>query len=276
MRARVVAAGALCAALAWLAPASAHADPERVKFLADKLKNDGDFRVRTNAALALGASNEDSAVDPLCGGLGDGSEVVRQAAAVALKRLGRSSAVGCLKARAAIESNEAVKIAIERAVESVQGGGGGGSEDPLKENPNAKYYIALSALSNATGRPQAEVERLVLVPLRKKLQEASNVQLAPASETAEVARGVLTKRKLKGFYLSIAIDRFDYNDGNLRVRVKVAVFNYPNKSLLGNADASRIAPGVSKPDKQIEDQLMEVTGAAAGDQFAQNASQFVN
>src|SRR5579864_4991122 len=71
---------------------SARAD-NRTQFLAERLKyppvagQPDDFRVRTNAALALGATNDDDAVGPLCGGLDDPSDVVRQAAAVALKRL---------------------------------------------------------------------------------------------------------------------------------------------------------------------------------------------
>ena len=60
-----------------------------------------DFRVRTNAALALGATDDDDAIAPLCGGLDDPSEVVRQAVAVALKRLARPSSRDCLQRRAA-------------------------------------------------------------------------------------------------------------------------------------------------------------------------------
>ena len=67
----------------------------RLQFLSDQLRyppaagTTDDFRVRTNAALALGATNDDGAVSPLCGGLDDPSAVVRQAVAVALKKLAR-------------------------------------------------------------------------------------------------------------------------------------------------------------------------------------------
>ena len=53
----------------------------------------------------------------------------------------------------------------------------------------------------------------------------------------------MKKRKLKGFYLAIAVDRFDYADGNLRVKVKIGVFTYPDKSLLGNVDKTLTAQG---------------------------------
>lgn len=275
-RGRVLAAALLTTVIALGTPSDARADEARVKFLTEKLRAD-DFRVRTNAALALGATNEDVAVDPLCGSLSDTSEVVRQASAVALKRLGRSSAVSCLRAREEVESNEAVKVAITRAIEAVSAGGdsGGGGDDKIKENPNAKYYIALSTIANSTGRAQPEVERIVAKAIKEKLDGAGNVQIAPSKETADAARSVMSKRKLKGFYLAIAVDRFDYSDGNLRVKVKIGVFTYPGKSLLGNVDKTLTAQGVSSGDHASEDRLMEMAAGLASEQFAQNASAFL-
>ena len=98
-----------------VAPVAARAD-SRTDFLIQRLQSD-DFRVRTNAALALGATNDDAAVNPLCGALEDGSEVVRQASAVALKRLLRASSLACLKRRLDAEKNDSVKLQISRAVE---------------------------------------------------------------------------------------------------------------------------------------------------------------
>jgi hypothetical protein len=256
-------------------PGTARADADRVQFLSDKMKSD-DFRVRTNAALALGATNDDGAVSPLCGGLSDSSDVVRQASAVALKRLARSSAAGCLNARKDVESVDSVKVAITRALEAVGGGGdSGGSDDQIKDNPNAKYYIALSSVANSTGRTQAEVEKLVLKAIKAKLDGAGNVQIATPKETADSARATMSKRKLKGFYLAIAVDRFDYSDGNLRVKVKIGVFTYPGKALMGNVDKTLTAQGVSNPDKGSEDKLMDMAAGLASEQFTQNASAFL-
>jgi hypothetical protein len=276
-RGGVLAAALLAATVVSLAaPGVARADESRMKFLSEKMR-DQDARVRTSAALALGASNEDGAVDPLCGGLGDSEDVVRQAAAVALKRLNRHRSLECLKARESREPSEAVKIAITRAIEAISSGsdhGGGGGGD-VKDNPNAKYYISLSTVANATGRAQTEVERIVLKSIRGKLDAAGSVQLAPGTETPDHAREVMKNRKMKGFYLAIAVDRFDYADGNLRVKVKIGVFNYPNKSLLGNVDKTLTAQGVSSGDKASEDRLLELAAGLASEQFAQNASAFL-
>lgn len=273
-RGRVLAAALLALAVVGVST-DARADSERVRFLSDKMRSD-DFRVRTNAALALGQTNDDGAVDPLCGGLSDSSEVVRQASAVALKRLAKSSASTCLKDRERVEPVEAVKTAITRALEAIGGGDtGGGTEDPIKENPNAKYYIALSTVANSTNRAQPEVERVVLKAIRSKLDGAGTVQLAPMKETPDSAREKMKQKKLKGFYLAIAVDRFDYSDGNLRVKVKIGVFTYPGKSLMGNVDKTLTAQGVSSPDKSSEDKLMEMAAGLASEQFAQNASAFL-
>jgi hypothetical protein len=279
-KAKMVRAALVVAAVV-LAPfysATASADADRVKFLADKLSSD-DPRVRTSAALALGASNDDAAVDPLCKALGDSTEVVRQASAVAMKRLGRSGAVPCLRARLDKESNDGVKIAIERALESISagsgGGGGGGSDDKVKDNPSAKYYIALSTIANSTGRSQPEVESVVVKAIKAKLEAAGTIQIAPNKESAETAKDTLKKRKMNGFYLAVAVDKFDYSNGNLRVKVKIGVFTYPGKSLLGNVDKTLTKEGVSSGDKSSEDQMLDMAAGLASEQFAQNASAFL-
>ena len=248
----------------------------RTDFLVARLKAD-DFRVRTNAALALGATNDDGVVQPLCTALADSSEVVRQAAAVALKRLAKSSATGCLKARLGAEQTASVKLQISRAIESLEtGGGGGGGDDAAavqtapKVVANAKIYVSISPIANATGRAQGDIDRIVLGAIRTKLESLGTVQIAPAKETPEAARATISKRKLKGFYLAVGVDKFDYSDGNLRVKVKVAVFTYPGKDLRGEVPAGITQSGVRPGDKASEDNLMDMAAARAIELFAQN------
>jgi hypothetical protein len=261
-------------------PRVALADAERVKFLAEKLKDD-DARVRTSAALALGASNEDLAVPPLCGALGDQADVVRQASAVALKRLSRTSSLGCLRDRMPLEASDTVKAAITRAIDWVTANGSGEAptpppaDDKIKENPAAKYYISLSSVANSTSRAQPEVETVVLKAVKAKLDAAGTVQLAPPKETADRARESMKKRKMSGFYLAIAVDRFEYAGGSLKVKVKIGVFSYPGKSLIGNVDKTLTKEGVSGVDKSAEDQLLDMAAGLAIEQFAQNASAFL-
>lgn len=276
-RGGVLAASLFVLATVGLVPHESLADESRLKFLAEKLK-DTDPRVRTSAALALGQSGEDGAVEPLCVGLADREDVVRQAAAVAMKRLNRTRSLECLRTREQEETSEAAKVVISRAIESIAAngeGGSGGGVEPITQNPNAKYYVSLSTVANQTGRAQSEVDRIVLNSIRQKLGSASDVQLAPTTESPDKAREVMKARKMKGFYLAIAVDRFDYADGNLRVKVKIGVFNYPNKSLLGNLEKKLTAQGVSTQDKASEDRLLDLAAGLASEQFAQNASAFL-
>ena len=55
-----------------------------VDHLVQNLSSGSDFRIRTQAALALGASKSRRAVEPLCTGLNDQNATVRAASAAAL------------------------------------------------------------------------------------------------------------------------------------------------------------------------------------------------
>jgi HEAT repeats len=249
----------------------------RVQFLADRLRfppaagQPDDFRVRTNAALALGATHDDGAVAPLCGGLEDPSELVRQAVAVALKRLARASSLECLRRRVGVEAIAAVKEKIQRAIEACQGpsvpSGGAGGETYMAD---ARYYVSISPIANNTTRARADIERLVHDAIVARLAELGEYQVAPAGESSEVARSLMARRKLKGFYLAVSVDKLDYSDGNLRVRVKIAVFSYPGKDLRGEVPAGATMPGARPGDSGSEDQLLGVVAAKAAELFAQN------
>ncbi len=264
-------------ALALLGPSAVLAEG-RVSFLTERLRyppNAGqpdDFRVRTNAALALGATNDEDAVAPLCGGLEDPSEVVRQAAAVALRRLARATSLDCLRRRRAVETNAVVKQQIQRAIDAAEASGGsssGGGAGPSYVAA-AKYYVAVSPITNATARATSDVERAVRDAIASKLTELGDYQLAPGGETLDGARAVLNKRKLKGYYLGVSVDKFDYSGGNLRVRIRLAVFSYPGRELRGEVPAGATLPGTLPGDHAAEDQLLSVVAARAAELFAQN------
>jgi HEAT repeats len=273
--------------LAWLAVlatflltvAPARADG-RVAFLSERLKyppgsgKADDFRVRTNAALALGATDDDDAIAPLCTGLDDPSEVVRQAVAVALKRLGRASAHDCLQRRVAVETNAAVKAQVKRALDALDAAaapaGGQGREPSTATIVNAKYYVSVSKVTNHTTRAAADVERIVGGAIASKLADIGEYQLAPQGESNTAAKAALTKRKMKGYYLGVSVDKLDYSDGSLHVRVKIAVFSYPDRDLRGEVPAGATLPGARPGDSGAEEQLMSVVAARAAELFAQN------
>lgn len=265
--------------LAMLFVSASAAGDGRVAFLSDRLKyppkagQSDDFRVRTNAALALGATNDDAAVAPLCSGLDDPNELVREAVAVALKKLARSSSLACLQRRGAVETSASVKAEIKHAEDAVaastEPSGSTGNDAPAFA-ANAKYYVSVSRITNNTTRTSADIERIVHGAIASKLAELGEYQLAPSGETNDAARSALTKRHLKGYYLGVSVDKLDYSDGNLRVRVKIAVFSYPGRDLRGEVPAGATLPGARPGDAAAEDQLMSVVAARAAELFAQN------
>ncbi len=243
---------------------------DRIAFLIERLKfppsagQADDFRVRTNAALQLGRTNDDAAVQPLCDALrGDPSDVVRLAVVAGLKRLARPAALPCLKDRLAIETNEAAKTQIQQAIDAI-------SAAPAAAVANAKYYVALSRVTNNTGRAQADVDAVVLGAIRDKLTALGGYQIAPAGETPDAARAVISGRHLKGYYLFITVDKFDYSGGNLRVKVKLGVSTYPGKDLRGEVPVSPVKSGVQPGDKASEDDLMGLAAGHAVELFAQS------
>ena len=248
-------------------------------FLAERLKAE-DFRVRTNAALALGATNDEAAVQPLCGALADANEVVRQAAAAGLKRLAKPSSVACMRARVSAEPSDAVKLQLSRAIDAIAAAApapaatGASAASPMdappKNVPGAKIYVSVSPVANATSRAQADVDRAVLAAVRAKLESLGTIQIAPRGEAPEAARAVLSKRKLKGYYLSISIDKFEYAAGNLKVNLKMAVLTYPGKDLKGEVPAGVVQTGVRPGDARAEDNLMAMAASRAVELFAQN------
>jgi len=239
---------------------------DRIDFLASRLRSDKDFRVRANAALALGATDDDRAVQPLCDGLNDEHEIVRKAAAAAHERLKRPASVDCLKRRDASEKESSVKLQIQRALDAIKAAGGGSSSGG--SNANAKFYIALSPVTNRSSRSQADVDRIIQGAIVGKLRSMGGYDFAPQGETVEQAKAATQKRNLKGFYLAIVLEKLEYSGSGLRVSLRVAVSTYPGKDIKGELSKGGNISGARSGDTSTEDQLMQAVAAAAAETFA--------
>jgi hypothetical protein len=250
-------------ALVFVFVASVALADDRIAFLAERLRTADDFRVRASAALALGNTNDDAAVPPLCVGIDDSSDIVRKAVALALGRLMRSSGLVCLRRRSSVEKDASVKQQIDRAIDQIQAGGGGA---PVA---NAKYYVSLSPVSNGSSRPQADVDRVIQGAIKAKLSQIGGYEIAPAGESPAAAKDTISKRGLKGFYLSIKLDKLEYDDGGLHVKIRMAVSTYPGKDLQGDMSKGGGIAGVHPGDTSSEDQLMTAVASSAAESFAQ-------
>lgn len=231
---------------------------------AEQLKSGDDFRVRTQAALALGSSKSKRAVKSLCSGLEDDSTTVRAASAAALGKL-KKGGESCLKARLKDEGNSTVKSSIKKALANLKAG----SEPTITES--SKFYIAIAKATDKTGRSEGEVDAIVRKAMSKAADNIDGYVIAPASETTTEAKDRLGKwKKLKAFYLSPKILPPKYAGDALTIKVEIAIFTYPGKALKGSIPVNLTMEGVSSEDKSSEDELIERAVARALEKFSQN------
>ena len=168
-----------------------------------------------------------------------------------------------------------MKPQIKRALDALDAAGGGpavgGRRRRARRPPRTRSTTSPSRPSRTTPparRPTCE--RIVHDAIASKLAELGEYQLAPVGRDRTRRQGGAREAKLKGFYLGVSVDKFDYSDGNLRVRVKIAVFSYPGRDLRGEVPAGATLPGARPGDTGAEDQLMSVVAARAAELFAQN------
>ncbi len=234
-------------------------DTADVDHLMQNLVSGSDFRIRTQAALALGASRSRRAVEPLCTGLADPNATVRAASAAALGRL-RLGGTECLQKRLTSETSETVKTTIQKAL------------DPVFTT-DTKYYLAIGKVTDKTGRSGEEIDGIIRGAMASAAALLPVFALAPAGETLlDAKRRLAPHVNVKSYFLSPRIGAPEYVAGNLTVRLEIAMFSYPDKALLGNYTTKLTEPGVTAADSETENDLIKTAGERALDKFSQIAT----
>lgn len=241
--------------------------------LIKQLKTSDDFRVRTQAALALGASGDEAAVRPLCDALGDSNASVKVASAAALGKLGKPSAIPCLRAAASKETTPAVKAQAEKSIAALESTGASAPAPaaPPPPGPDAKYYVAIQ-INNKTSRPAAEVDAIVRAAMQEKLLAKKGYAVAPKSETSAQGGQVVKSKKLKGFFLIATVEAPVYAGGDLSQAIRVSLWTYPDKSLQGEFGPKLTQSGTPKTDKESETALMKLCAENAVEAFQKVAA----
>lgn len=249
----------------WLSSSIAAAQTSDLDRLIYNLASSEDFRVRTQAALALGASKSERATSPLCSALADLNTTVRAASAAALGRLGLAGGRACLEKRLATESSDVVKATIQKALEVLKGGGGA---EPIFAS-DTKFYISIGKTTDKTGRGTGEIDGIVRGAMTSKVGQTSGFLAAPGSETpAEAKKRLAAHGGVKAFFLSPSVGPPDYSNGNLKVKIEVAMLSYPEKNLIGSYSVNLTEPGVSPGSTENENELVRMAAERAIDKFA--------
>jgi hypothetical protein len=245
-------------------PRSVRADP-RTGYLVQQLKTSDDFRVRTQAALALGASGDDAAVKPLCDALTDSNASVKVAAAAALGKLGKPAGLPCLQASVAKESGS-TKTQMQKSIDALKSGGGGVAAPPPPA-ADAKFYVAIE-VANKTKRAADEIDTIVRGAMQTKLLGKSGYAVAPKGESSAQGGKIVKSKKLKGFYLIATVEPPVYEGGNLTQVVRVSMWTYPGKALQGEFSPKLTQSDTPKGDTKSENLLVKMCVENAIDTFA--------
>lgn len=210
----------------------AQVDP-RIASLSKQLGTGQEPKVRSQAALGLGSSDDPEALKPLCAALKDPSEQVRAASAQALGKLKELAGLECLKARKS-ETDAATKAAIQASIEALQ----------AFKDRTPRVYVQLSGVKDKTGKLKPEVLKVTEARMKRKLTQVGAL-LAPTKESKAAAQGVLRKHGIQGFRLQAEIHATE--GGGLRV--SVVCIGYPDQSLLGDVELQ--ASG-AKPEELLK------------------------
>jgi len=240
----------------------------QVDALARRLR-DPSFQVRVQAALSLGASDSSQAVAPLCSALDDRDAIVRAAAAAALGRLRRTDGLTCLRQRLAKESNGSVRSQLARAVRRLE------QDQALLPDARAcrpptrasRWYVAVDEASNKTSRPRRDVDLVVQAAMRRKLLAEPKAAIAPCGEDKEVFRRIAKGNKVRGFLLRPSVEAISYEGNSLSVALRVTLFSYPDMALQGELVPTMSMSGISAPDTDAEDKLLQMAAERAVDSF---------
>ncbi|HMK74413.1 MAG TPA: HEAT repeat domain-containing protein [Myxococcaceae bacterium] len=200
-------------ALLLLARGVASADGDaRWSFLVRQLGSAQDPRARVQAAMALGATEEASALEPLCAALRDPVPLVRAAAAKSLPRLHETGALDCLLAH-------------------------GEDADPLARAETAQAVAAVRALGERSPRIHVAVLPVVdasdppadpaLVALARS-RLLSRLRWLGAEAAAEPEDRSAARTQLRGFQLRARLVH-----RGPEVSVAVVCLTYPEQEVLG-------------------------------------------
>lgn len=234
---------------------------QKTGFLTQQLKTSDDFRVRTQAALALGATGDDAAVKPLCDALGDDNAMVKQSAAAALGKLGKAGGHACLKTALAKETAAGPKKQMQKALDALAG-----FAPPPPPGPDSKYYVSID-ISNKSKRSADEVDSIVRSAMQSKLLRQTGYAVAPKGESSADAGKIVKSKKLAGYYLLASVEPPVYDGGNLTQVVRVSMWTYPTKALKGEFAPKLTQSDTPKADPEGEKALIKMCVENAVDTF---------
>lgn len=245
--------------------ASVAASNPKLDELCKALGEDGNYKVRVQAALVLGKLSDPGAVPCLMKALGDSNKTVRGMVAQALGQLGDASAVDPLRKLLSGESDPFVKSQAERALAALSGAGGAGKR--------AKIYLAFGPFTGGTKSAGPDAAKIVADALARELGKlpAVTLSLTPGDQHSFPKTGLL------GFYIDGNITRLEdvitAGASETNCDVKVMVARWPTKSIISWTNAGASLQSGSRP-RDKESARRDCLEASAG-QLSEELGRFL-
>jgi hypothetical protein len=196
--------------------ASADADA-RWSFLVRQLTTAQDPRARVQAALTLGATEDASALGPLCTALSDPEPLVRAAVARSLPNLHDPAALDCLLSHGT-DPDGLARDEVARAVAALRA---------VRER-RPKVYVAVPPVVDDSDPPaDASLLSLARTRLVSRLRWMG-AQVAPDAEDRSAAKAALVHAQLQGFQIRTRLAR-----KGSEVAVVMVCLSYPDQQVLG-------------------------------------------
>ncbi|MDW8361213.1 MAG: HEAT repeat domain-containing protein [Myxococcales bacterium] len=229
--------------------AAAQGDP-RTEYLTRLLTTSTSFRVRAQAALSLGRLQGNTAASrALAIALReDEHPAVRTAAAAALEQVGDTSpqVLSALETAVREERDRAARDAASRALASLRRlarmrppaspspASGAASVDPSPPPASsgpARYYVGIGVPGTRVASIDRETLERARAFIERNVAAMEGVRLAPANESNEAARRVLSRDRLTGYYLDSSIVSLEQSPAGTRAVVSVIVGTYPGRDM---------------------------------------------
>ncbi len=238
---RLFAVVALCLALTNVAAADARTD-----FLVKMLTSSTQFRVRTQAALALGAQPPAPDItQALTKALSDEHPAVRAASASALERIKDASTLTALRA-AQNDSDASVRAAVKSAIDAMapksspavaaasgasSSSSSSGTSKPVGTVGNATYYVGVGVPGSQVGL-SAPALRALREHVVRQVTQIEGVVVAPENEDNRAAQKVIGASKLVGYFVDSSVTNIEARpDGSVRAQVSVIIGTYPGRDM---------------------------------------------
>lgn len=257
-RRSLVVIGGLLATLLLAAAVSTHAQ-DRSTFIR-VLNGNGDFRVRVQAAFALGNTRDEAVLPHLERALRDSNPAVRAAAASAMGRIGSERAMPALR-RAQRDASAAVRLQVSSTIRAIQNREQRQAELPQRRArrprragyfptvtviptegeiqwPRVRYVVFLGDMHNQARFGGDQLSTLLRSEVWRNLDLMRHVAVmrsphaVDARAEREIRRRRLPKLRVDGNVLAVQ-RRMQGRDLAVRCEVSLVLLNEPERALRG-------------------------------------------